>query len=209
MRPTSIGPAIKEPFEFYGPDGSIPIDTVYSRMMWPVGGLDVYHATQGSDSGSNILDEVPVDVVANLTLTHLILGTRGVVQLGSLCYSPRTFDKVVADVRRSLPPAWLPKIPTVVFTTDRTKRQGQLAQFYKIATTDWTFDNGKSRKLLGLEGPLSVRFEGHDVDDFTRGRIERIFERTMPMMEAMEMKARKKRLEEDIEGRAKAARARL
>lgn len=209
VRPTSIGPAIKEPFEFYGPDGSIPIDTVYSRMMWPVGGLDVYHAAQGSDSGSNILDEVPVDVVANLTLTHLILGTRGVVQLGSLCYSPRTFDKVVADVRRSLPPAWLPKIPTVVFTTDRTKRQGQLAQFYKIATTDWTFDNGKSRKLLGLEGPLSVRFEGHDVDDFTRGRIERIFERTMPMMEAMEMKVRKKRLEEDIEGRAKAARARL
>ncbi|KAF6236355.1 hypothetical protein HO173_005446 [Letharia columbiana] len=101
-------------------------------------------------------------------------------------------DKVVADVRRSLPPSRLPKIPTVVFTTDRTKRQGQLAQFYKIATTDWTFDNGKSRKLLGLEGPLSVRFEGHDVDGFTRGRIERIFERTMPMMEAMEMKARKK-----------------
>lgn len=107
--------------------------------------------------------------------------------------SPEITDRMLASDR------------LVLVVGDMTK-----PQFYKIATTDWTFDNGKSRKLLGLEGPLSVRFEGHDVDDFTRGRIQRIFfERTMPMMEAMEMKARKKRLEEDIEGRAKAARARL
>ncbi|KAL9066563.1 MAG: hypothetical protein Q9161_007464 [Pseudevernia consocians] len=209
VRPTSIGPAIKEPFAFYGPEGSIPIDTVYSRMMWPVGGLDVYHAAQGSTSGSNILDEVPVDVVANLTLLHLMLGTRDVAQVGSLCYTPRAFDKVIADVRRSLPPSWLPKIPTAVFTTDRSKKQGQLAQFYRIATTDWTFDNGKSRALLGLEGVLSVKFEGHDVDDFTEKRIQRIFERTKPMMEAMEKKAGEKRVDRDVEGRVKAARARL
>lgn len=208
-RPTSIGPAIKEPFEFYGPEGSIPIDTFYSRMMWPIGGLDVWHAAQGSTSGSNVLDEVPVDVVANLLLLHTMLSTRGVAQLGSLNYTPKKFDTMVEDLRRSLPPSWLPKIPTTFFTTDRTKRQGQLAQFYQIGTRDWTFDNGKSRALLGLEGPLSVRFEGHDVDDFTERRIRRIFEKTKPMMERMERKAKEKRVERDAEGRTKAARARL
>lgn len=203
-RPTSIGPAIREPLEFYGPDGSIPLDTVYSRMMFPVGGLDIYHAAQGSTSGSNILDEVPVDVVANLTLRHLVLATRGVVQLGSLCYVPRSFDKLIADLRRSLPPSWLPKIPTAVFTTDRTKAQGQLARFYKIATTDWTFDVGGSRGLVGEGGVLGVGFQGHDVDAFTERRVKRIFERARPMLEEMERKA-----ERGVEGRANAARARL
>ncbi len=209
VRPTSIGPAIKEPFEFYGPEGSIPLDTVYSRMMWPVGGLDVYHAAQGSTSGTNILDEIPVDVGANLTLLHLMLSTRGVVQLGSLCYTPRSFDKLIADLRGSIPPSWLPKIPTTVFTTDRTKEQGQMARFYRMVTTDWTFDVGKSRALLGLDGMLSVNFEGHDVDDFTERRVRRIFEKTKPSMEAMERKAREKKAERDVKGRAKAARARL
>lgn len=209
IRPTSIGPAIKEPFESYGPEGSMPIDTVYSRMMMPIGGLDVYHAAQGSNSGTNILDEVPVDVVANLTLLHLVLGTRGVVQIGSLCYTPRSFDKIIADLRRSLPPSWLPKIPTSVFTTDRTKKQGQLAQFYRIATRDWTFDNSKSRALLGLDGVLSVKFDGHDKDDFTDRRIRRIFEKSKPTMEAMEKKAKLKNVEMDVEGITKAARARL
>lgn len=209
VRPTSIGPAIKEPFEFYGPEGSIPLDTVYSRMMFPVSGLDVYHAAQGSTSGSNILDEVPVDVVANLTLLHLTLGTRGVVQTGSLCYTPRTFDKMIADLRRSLPPSWLPKIPTVVFTTDRTKRQGQLAQFYRIATRDWTFDNGKSRALLGLEGLLGVRFQGHEVDEFAKRRIQRLFEKAAPLLKKMERKAEGKEMERAVEGRVIAARAKL
>ena len=209
VRPTTVGPAVKEPFEFYGPEGSMPIDTMYSRMMWPIGGLDVWHAASGSTSGSNNWDEVPVDVIANLMLLHVMLNTRGVVQLGSLNYIPKTFDTMVVDLRRSLPPSWLPKIPTTVFTTDRSKRQGQLAEFYQIGTTDWTFDNGKSRALLGLEGPLSVRFEGHDREEFTERRVQRIFERTKPMMEAMERKAREKRVDKDFEGRAKAARARL
>lgn len=209
IRPTSIGPAIKEPFEFYGPEGSIPLDTVYSRMMFPVGGLDIYHAAQGSSSGSNILDEVPVDVVANLTLLHLTQRTRGVVQIGSLNYTPRAFDQMIADLRRSLPPSWLPKIATVVFTTDRSKREGQLARFYRIATRDWMFDNGKSRALLGVEGALGVRFRGHDVDGFAERRIRRIFEKAAPMLEEMERKMEGERVVRDVEGKAKAARTKL
>lgn len=96
-----------------------------------------------------------------------------------------------------------------VFTTDRTKSQGQLAQFYRIAWRDWTFDNGNSRALLGLDGVLSVKFDGHDVAEFTERRIRRIFERTKPMMEAMEKKAKLKNVEKDVEGKGKAARARL
>ena len=208
VRPTCIGPAIREPFEFYGPEGSIPLDTVFSRMMWPIGGLDIYHAAPGSTSGSNIIDEIPVDLVANLTLTHLTLGTRGVVTLSSLCYTPRSFDKLIADLRRSLPPSWLPKIPTAVFTTDQSKREGQLARFYRIGTKGWTFDCGRSRALLGSGGPLGVAslLRGHDVGDFTERRVRRIFELTLP---AMERKRENKKVERDVEGRAKEARARL
>lgn len=208
LRPTCIGPAIKEPFEFYGPKGSNPLDSYYLRMMFPVGGQGVCHAAGGSKSGTNIMDEVPVDVVANLTLLHAVLGTRGVVQIGSLCYTPKTLDQIIADFRHALPPLWLPKIPTLVFATDHTQKQCQLAQFWQIGTRSWTFDNGKSKALLGLDGVLSVKFDGHDVDDFTERRIQRIFERSKPMLEAIEKKSKVSLMMKDVERKAQAKIAR-
>lgn len=209
IRPTCIGPAIKEPFELYGPEGSHPVDTYCLRMMFPIGGKDVYHAAGGSSSGTNIMDEVPVDVLANLSLLHVVLRTRGVVQIGSLCYIPKSLDKVIADMRHALPPSWLPKIPTSVFTTDRAQKQSQLPQFWQITTRGWVFDNGKSKALLGLDGVLSVRFDGHDLDDFTEKRMKRIFERSKPMLEAVEKKVKLTSMGKGVEGGAKAEKARL
>ncbi|KAL5316288.1 hypothetical protein ACEPPN_015333 [Leptodophora sp. 'Broadleaf-Isolate-01'] len=41
LRPTSIGPTIAQPYEMYGPQGSCPISTLYTRLMQPVGGKSV------------------------------------------------------------------------------------------------------------------------------------------------------------------------
>jgi thioester reductase-like protein len=65
LRPTSIGPAIAQPYEMYGPQGSCPIFTLYARLMRPTGGKSIWYAP---NHGGNILDEIPVDVIANILL---------------------------------------------------------------------------------------------------------------------------------------------
>ena len=65
LRPTSIGPAIAQPYEMYRPQGSCLISTLYARMMHPTGGRSIWYAPT---RGDNILDEIPVDLVANVLL---------------------------------------------------------------------------------------------------------------------------------------------
>jgi hypothetical protein len=92
LRPTSIGPAIAQPYEMYSPQGSCPISTLYARLMRPTGGKSIWYAP---NHGGNILDEIPVDVIANILLQHVHSGTRGVVHASSSYYIPKTLEWIL------------------------------------------------------------------------------------------------------------------
>ncbi|ORY58516.1 uncharacterized protein BCR38DRAFT_413368 [Pseudomassariella vexata] len=86
-----IGPAIEQPHELYGFQASIPLNNFFSRLLSASGGAVVLQAAAGSASGGNILDETPVDLVANIMLQHDQIGTEGVIHACSRSYIPKDF----------------------------------------------------------------------------------------------------------------------
>jgi alcohol-forming fatty acyl-CoA reductase len=170
LRPTSVGPAIRQPCELYGPEGSCPISTFCAHLMYPTGGTSVFHAAKGRSTGANVLDEVPVDLVSKILLQHVLRGTRGVVHASCRSYVPRTMDQTIDEVQRCVPPYWKEQMSRVVFTAEEEQKQCQLAQFYVIGTRDWGFANEKS-KGLDLHGPLGLDISDHDM----KKRLGRIF----------------------------------
>jgi nucleoside-diphosphate-sugar epimerase len=94
LRPTIFGPAFRHPYPLYGSEDSTPI-TKFTRLWFSDrGSTQVWHATEGSKTGTNILDEIPVDLVANACLLHAAARTTGIVQVGSQLYHSYTFDDV-------------------------------------------------------------------------------------------------------------------
>ncbi|KAJ6507420.1 male sterility protein-domain-containing protein [Mycena vitilis] len=57
VRPTNIGPAIAQPYPYYGPPGACPISTyIHSYISAPDSG--VIHVARGNTAGANIVDEI-------------------------------------------------------------------------------------------------------------------------------------------------------
>jgi nucleoside-diphosphate-sugar epimerase len=174
VRPSSIGPAVSEPFELYGHLPSIPVDNLLERLMLPGKEIHVFRPAIGSSSGSNVLDEIPVDLVANILLQHVQQGSRGPVHACSRSYVSRTFDDLVSDLAKHVPPYWRSDMKEVVFSCDRP--ESELATFYRVATRAWEFHHWRSVHLNKC-GPLSVDISGHDLDQFTERRVEGILHR--------------------------------
>lgn len=183
LRPSSIGPAIFQPFELYGKLQSIPVNNLYARLMYPSDRPNLFHAAEGSSSGSNILDEIPVDLVANILLQNVQKGTRGPVNASSQFYIPRTFDDFVADVHKWVPDYWKVNVPLVEYTTDRSIQPCSISRFYHMDTRNWKF-LGYDRQL-DQQGPLSVSLEGHNADTFTRKRVLKVFDETRDILERL------------------------
>ena len=172
LRPTSIGPAIAQPYEMYGPQGSCPISALYARLMQPTGGKSVWHAPT---HGGNIVDEIPVDLVANVLLQHVHSGTRGVVHASSSCYIPKTLEWILEQPFKYLPAHWAARMATPVFVQDQRVEQSKEAKFYRIGSRAWEFCAPSSRRLGILGGPLVFGLSDHDIDRFVELRIKSIF----------------------------------
>ncbi|KAK7928763.1 hypothetical protein PG985_005761 [Apiospora marii] len=112
---------------------------MYARLMYPTGGINTWHVPDGITSGSNILDEIPVDTVANMILQHICRGKAGVVHAGSELYIPRTLDHFLADLDEHVPDEWRRGNARNVFTSDLSQKQCKIARFYRIGTRDWWF----------------------------------------------------------------------
>lgn len=183
VRPTGLGPALEQPYQMYGPVGSCPVSTWFSRMMYPAQGDAVFPATEGSASGSAIFDELPVDLASNIILQHIQLGTGGVIHTSSQSYIPKTFDQFVDDLYRYLPEAWKTKMATIVFSTDPNEKLCHIAQFFAICDKNWLV---RAERSKGLEttGLIGVGHGGHDIDTFTEKRVMKIFKETMQALEA-------------------------
>lgn len=48
------------------------------------------------------------------------------------------------------------------------------ADFYKVITRDWTFENKASEKFKNVRGPLSISLDGLDLDGYNRGRRAKV-----------------------------------
>jgi alcohol-forming fatty acyl-CoA reductase len=175
LRPTSIGPAIAQPCVMYGPHGSCPISTLYSRLMQPTGGKSIWYTP---DHGSNILDEIPVDLVANVLLQHVHSGTRGVVHASSSYYIPKTLEWILEQPSKHLPAHQAARMATPVFVQDERVKQCKEAEFYRICSRAWEFRAPSLRRLRSLNGPLRFGLNDHDIDRFAELRVKSIFKDT-------------------------------
>jgi hypothetical protein len=175
LRPTSIGPAIAQPYEMYGPQGSCPISTLYARLMRPTGGKSIWYAP---GHGANILDEIPVDLVANILLQHVHSGTHGVVHASSSYYIPKTLKWMLEQPFKHLPARRAARMATPIFTQDQRVVQCKEAEFYQICSRDWKFNAPSSRCVRSLNGRLMFGLNDHDIDRFTERRVRSIFRDT-------------------------------
>jgi alcohol-forming fatty acyl-CoA reductase len=173
VRASAIGPSLQTPFELYGPIESLPISHLYARLMRPVGGTSIFHASAEHPAGTNILDEIPMDLCVNLIMQHIQRGTTGIVHAVSRSYIPRTLRDRLEDLDKWMPEDEERPRTKVVFTTDRSQRQSSLAEAYAALTRNWLFLNDQSRDLK-LSGPLSMSFSGHDLEQFNRIRLSAI-----------------------------------
>jgi len=172
LRPTSIGPAIAQPCKMYGPQGSCPISTLYARMMQPTGGKSIWYAP---NRGNNVVDEIPVDLAANILLQHVHSGTRGVVHASSSYYIPKTLQWILEQPFKYLPAHWISRMATPVFVGDKRVEQSKEAKFYRIGSRAWEFRAPSSHHLGSLGGPLKFGLSDHDTDRFAELRIRSIF----------------------------------
>lgn len=175
MRPTIFGPALRDPFPLYGPEDSTPMNRFARYFLADRGGTQIWHAAEGHKSGANIIDEIPVDFVANACLLHAAARTTGIVQIGSELYEPLTFDDFLHIVESNALPAIREELPKVVFTEDRSVPQCFLAELVHVASRNWLFDCGRSYWLKQVGGPLSLRSCKHEADGLNRARILSIY----------------------------------
>ncbi|KAF7590723.1 hypothetical protein BBP40_002514 [Aspergillus hancockii] len=181
IRPTAIGPAIYHPFPLYGPKGSNPLTTFAELYLKDLGGTRLWHAAKGQSSGTNVLDEIPVDLVANICLLHTAANSTGVVHAAAQLYIPRTFDDFLRSTQSNAPPAIRDRLPGFVFTEDRSRKQCELAELFKVATRDWQFDCGRSSRFKGIKtGPLSLNLGTHDILQFDQARLVALSKQLFP-----------------------------
>jgi hypothetical protein len=178
VRPTIFGASIRDPYPLYGPINSTPMNKFASLFFADRGGQHVWHATEGYGTGANIVDEIPVDFVANGCLLHAAARTQGIVHLGAQLYVLFTFDDFLRLAEASAPPSIQKELPTLIFTQDRNAPQSLLADLVKVSTRNWVFDCGRSYWLKQMAGPLSLAACKHDVDKLNSARIKEIYENT-------------------------------
>ncbi|KAJ7122286.1 male sterility protein-domain-containing protein [Mycena epipterygia] len=173
VRPTIIAPAISQPYPYYGPSGSCPMST-YTRTYMETPDSGVFHVSPARPPGSNVLDEIPVDLVANLILLHAMHGTTGIVHAGAQSYVPRSLSQLHSDIQAHIPrPRGLPAA-SFSYVVDTRIEQGRYARFWAAMARDWHFSNAASSSFSALKGPLSIALEDHDATEFMANRAKRI-----------------------------------
>ncbi|KAJ5560628.1 hypothetical protein N7513_003027 [Penicillium frequentans] len=175
LRPAIFGQAIRDPYPLYGLENSTPMNKFFQLFMEDSGATQIWHSAKGYSTGANIIDEIPVDFVANACLLHAAAHTTGIVQVGSELYEPLTFDEYIDIVHGNAPPAIRKELPEIVFTEDRNAPQCFLAEMVQIPSRNWLFDCGRSYWLKQVGGPLSMRACKFEVDSLNKKRIHRIY----------------------------------
>ncbi|KAK7000390.1 fatty acyl-CoA reductase [Favolaschia claudopus] len=162
-RPTVIAPAISQPYPYYSRHGSCPGSNYVQRYMEaPDSGI--FHVSPLHPTGTNIFDEVPVDIAANVILLHIMDGTTGIIHAGAGSY----------DIIDHFPHQPGSRRPEFRYLIDKRVAQGRYAEFLKIFGRDWYFSSAASQKFAAIEGPLSIALGNHDAGKFMSDRTRRL-----------------------------------
>ncbi|KAJ7734427.1 male sterility protein-domain-containing protein [Mycena metata] len=131
LRPTCIAPAISEPHPYYARAGSCPLST-YIREYMKAPDSGVIHVSPRHRPGSNIVDEIPVDLVANLLLLHLDRATNGIVHASSQSYVPRSIAQLHHTIATHMPVLHPSYSATFRYETDVRTDEGLYNEFWGI-----------------------------------------------------------------------------
>ncbi|KAJ7433477.1 male sterility protein-domain-containing protein [Mycena latifolia] len=162
VRPTLIGPALARPHPFYSPPGAHPVST-YMRAYFAAPDSGIARAT-----GTNIVDELPVDLVANLVLLHAAHGTAGVVHASAQICGARSLAALHGDMRATGMAA------EFSYVSDPRVREGPYARLWRVAGRDWRFYVGASERFKGYAGALSIDVGHRELEQFMKERARRI-----------------------------------
>lgn len=170
VRPANIGPAIRDPYPFYGPEGSIPLHTFANLLL--MGNQyrtfnDVEHMPQDI-----ILDEIPVDVASNVCLHHIAMGSSGIVHAGSQLYVPVTIGEWMMQIRRHTSQDLIDKVARLRLQTNVDFAK-QASEILNSICRAWIIDCQRSKHLKGTEGAIGLSFPKHDFDTFFGERVKR------------------------------------
>ncbi|KAJ7262062.1 NAD-binding domain 4 protein [Mycena rebaudengoi] len=167
VRPTIIGPALARPHPFYGSQNANPVSAyIHKYFTRPDSGVS--HVMPSHPAGTNIVDEIPVDIVANLILLHTIHGTRGIVHAGAQIFGARTLAAIHANMRAT-------GMPTdFSYVVDAGVPEGLYARFWKVFGRDWWFDATASKPFKGLGGVLSIDVSRDMLEEFMAERARKI-----------------------------------
>ncbi|KAF5856522.1 hypothetical protein ETB97_007253 [Aspergillus alliaceus] len=174
VRPSNIGPAIRDPAPFYGLDMTIPMHS-YVQFLLSSSDTDVRNLDDILPP-QHIVDEIPVDLVANTCLLHLASGTTGIVQAAANLYIPRTSADIQRLVDDHLSPELEEELRTVGYSQNPELAKYFTRMFERFCR-NWDFDCGRSESLKGIDGPLSLSLEGHDPEQYAKVRIQAVARR--------------------------------
>lgn len=177
VRPTIFGPSVRDPYPLYGPENSTPLNKFAQFFLADHGAKQIWHATEGYKTGANVLDETPVDFVANACLLHAAARTTGIVHVGAELFIRRTFDEFIRLTYAAAPLELRKDMPTIIFTEDRSVPQCFLAELVKVSTRNWLFDCSRSHWLKQVAGPLSLDTCRPEVEKMASIRMQQIFNR--------------------------------
>lgn len=171
VRPSLICPAIRDPYPSYGVDKVTPL---YSGLQIIVSSREYGIERLGRDLPPNsYLDELPVDLVANLCLAHLAMGTVHIVHAtGDLFFRP-TVHETAAFVREHTPRQLQDQIQC-----RQQAEESSLQSFFfencKRYCVRCTFDCHRSAQLKESQGTLGLRQASRGPVPILRDRVERV-----------------------------------
>ncbi|KAF8142426.1 male sterility protein-domain-containing protein [Mycena galopus ATCC 62051] len=182
FRPTSIGPAISQPFPYYERDGSVPTTKFFEKLIEAgISNVSQIFPPNVSD-GTNVLDEIPVDLVANLLLLHCMHGSTGVVHACAQSFIPRTTSQIVAE--DIAPHTRQGNTRTYSGRADIASRSPLFTILAGLGGKDWRFSNAASRKFANVGGPLGMKLQDHEPEKFFSGRSKLLAERVHAIVAA-------------------------
>lgn len=170
VRPSSISPALHDPYPLYGPDGAIPLHTFVAITI--ARGFDFWEMISVLPQ-KYTFDEMPVDFVANLTLLHAAEGTTGIVHAAAQLCVPLTVAEIVQKARKYTSQERLERLG-ISGRLNSAPRQLPL-EFHTLLTEswrDWIFDCKRSKHLTGLSGRIGLDVPGN-FEDLLRQRVEK------------------------------------
>ena len=202
VRPSCIGPALREPFPGFEVLGSAPITTYITfTINESANGSGTHQLPNRNGTGFKTLaNECPVDLLANRLLAHTAHGSQDIVHGVISEQNQLNFGDYWKEYVSAVPYALQPRVEWV-------DDASLLAQFQAGTTgnSDEVFDSGfgpvpRAFTFLGV----SYRFDDHKTEDLWQGMTETEKEILPLRVEgknelACALKVRKKRSPENIE----------